>query len=90
MREDRYFTFGQDHMTNYPLPRGGRICDYWVRVNLPRGSGSHRQMFVERFTKYHCPHQSQWAFEYTEGEFKPEFFPRGELCVVTETVISNG
>jgi hypothetical protein len=24
------FTFGQNHMTNYPLPNGGRLADYWV------------------------------------------------------------
>ena len=40
-RTRMHFTFGQSHMTNYPLPSGGRIADYWVTVDLPKGRKDH-------------------------------------------------
>ncbi len=83
-RTDMYFTFGQDHMTNFPLPRGGRIADYWVRVNLPKYALNHRELFIMLFTSYHCPSRMQFAMQYSEDSFEPEFFPNGELCLITE------
>lgn len=32
-RTKSIFTFGQSHMTNFPMPHGGRIADYCPRPN---------------------------------------------------------
>lgn len=82
-----HFTFGQSHMTNYPLPSGGRIADYWVTVDLPKGRKDHRNVFIENFTSAHCPWPLQFAMEYTQSRFNPEYFPGGELCVIDENGI---
>ncbi len=87
-RTRSHFTFGQDHMSNYPLPGGGRLADYWVTVELPNGSElSHRDVFIDRFTKYHCPRPMQFAMEYDDARFKPDYFPGGQLCLITENGI---
>ena len=78
-----YFTFGQGHMTNFPLPHGGRIAYYWVRVDLyEKCPMTHREIFISQFTTYYCPCPMQWAMEYDE-EPSEAYFPKGELCVVT-------
>jgi len=87
MKNKVYFTFGQDHMTSYPLSNGGKIADYWVTVSLMPGNWKHREVFVEYFTSYHCPRPMQFAMEYSEKTFKPDYFPGGELCVITENGI---
>lgn len=83
--KSHFFTFGQTHMTNYPLSRGGQIKDYWVEVEQPcDDTMSHRELFMATFGEHHLPHPNQWGFEYTEADFKPEFFPRGRLCLITD------
>ena len=84
MITSHYFTFGSRHMTNFPLPNGGIIADYWIRVDLPKDSTAHRAMFIEHFTARHCPTKDQFSFEYTMENFQPGFFPGGELAVITE------
>lgn len=75
-----YFTFGQAHMTNYPLPNGGRLTDYWVEVELPSDYGeSHREVFIREFTSVYCPRPEQFSMEYTKESFEPDYFPDGCL-----------
>lgn len=84
-RAAAYFTFGQDHMTNYPLPGPGRLADFWVTVDLPEQMQGHaRSIFIREFTERYCPRANQFAFQYEECTFKPEYFPGGELCRITE------
>lgn len=78
MTTTHYFTFGQSHMTNYPLE--GRLADYWVAVELPDGDQrSHRDVFISKFTTYYCPSPNQFALEYAEEDFQSGYFPNGEL-----------
>lgn len=80
-----YFTFGQVHTATVNLPLGGRLADYWVTVDLPDSMGEqHREHFVEHFTKPYCPTPNQFAFEYVKEDFIPGYFPKGELCIITE------
>ncbi len=84
-RTQSHFTFGQSHMTNYPLPRGGRIADYWVTVDLPESmAGEHRDVFIREFTSHHCPRPNQFAMEYDTARLQPDYFPGGQLCLITE------
>jgi len=87
----RYFTFGRNHMSNYPLPpRGGVLADYWVTVDTTaKGALSHRGLFIEHFTNRYCPAPNQFAFEYGDDNFKPAYFPGGELCVITDDGIAK-
>ncbi len=80
-----HFTFGKDHMTNFPLtPRSGRLFDYWVTVELPDDHPiSHRGMFFSHFTEHHCPHSRQFAEEY-DHDMDRDIFPGGQLCMITE------
>lgn len=71
-----YFTFGQVHWSSFDLPRGGRLADYWVAVVAET---DHRGIFMERFTSLYCPTPRQFAMEYTDANFKPEYYERGEL-----------
>jgi hypothetical protein len=85
-----YFTFGQTHMTNFHLPAAGRLADFWVAVDLPEGHPvSHREVFIRHFADHHLPRPQQWAFEYDENSLKPEFFPGGELCLITQNGVQN-
>ena len=72
----RYFTFGHDHMACVEFPRGGRLADYWVAVEAV---DKHRDYFIEKFTTHFCPRPMQFAMEYDESNFKPKYFPLGEL-----------
>lgn len=84
-RDIMYFTFGQDHMTSYPFPKAGRLADFWVTVDLPASHFEHhRAVFMREFTEKHCPRPTQFALEYEAADFKPEYFPGGELCRITE------
>lgn len=89
-RAKAYFTFGQDHKTSYPLPAGGRLADFWVAVDLPERMQSHaRAIFMREFTQRFCPRAIQFAFQYEECTFKPQYFPGGELCRITEDGIQE-
>lgn len=77
-----YFTFGQSHMANVALPNGGKLADYWVAVEA---EADHRKHFIEQFTEPLCPRPMQFAMEYTDDNFKPEFFPGGEIA----RIVSN-
>ena len=82
-----FFTFGQTHTTTNDLPRGGRLADYWVTVSLPEHlKNLHRLVFVDEFTSKYCPHPLQFAFEYDDhlNPLDPEYYPKGELCVIDE------
>ena len=85
---NRYFTFGQIHTSTYPLPSpgyGGKLSDYWVTVDLSAGGGNdHRALFMDNFTRHYCPRPLQFALEYSDANHKPEYFPGGELCRITE------
>lgn len=84
----RYFTFGQTHMTNFPLPRGGRLADYYVKVTLRKDwDETHRHVFMREFTSQFCPEPIQFAFEYDEGTLKMDCFPKGQLCEITDSEI---
>lgn len=88
-RTRSHFTFGQSHMSSYPLPEGGgRLADYWVTVDLPESmAGQHMDVFIREFTSAYCPRQNQFAMEYDPSTFRPEYFPGGELCVIDENGI---
>jgi hypothetical protein len=79
-RTTHCFTFGQSHMASYALPNGGRLADYWVAVEA---SDDHRARFIEQFTVPYCPRPMQFAMEYSEDNFSPEYFPGGELLRIT-------
>lgn len=84
----KHFTFGSGHMSNFPLPKGGLLTDYWVTVELPEGlDKSHREMFVEHFTSRYCPRPMQFAMEYEDNDLNPMFFPGGQLCTITSVGI---
>lgn len=81
----RYFAFGQDHMTSYPLPGPGVLPDFWVAVSLPPDHPvPHRTVFIEHFTSVYCPRPTQFAFEYGADRWDYSFFPGGELCHINE------
>ena len=89
-RTRSYFTFGHSHMTNYPLPYGGTIADYWVTVELPEEmAGEHRDVFIREFTERHCPRPNQFAFEYDDSRLDSKYFPGGQLCLITEEGIQK-
>lgn len=76
MSVTHYFTFGQSHRDN----NGSPLADYWVAVELPDNSTLyHCEVFIERFAQIHLPSPTQWAFEYTESQFRPEYFKGGEI-----------
>jgi len=78
-----YFTFGQEHMSSYFLPGPGKLCDYWVAVRLPKNHPqTHRQYFIEHFTKQYCFRPKQFAMEYNEFTFDRTWF-KGELVCLT-------
>ena len=87
----RIFTFGTSHMSSYPLPLGGgRLADYWVEVSLPKDYDiPHRLIFIEHFANRYLPDPMQWAFEYLEQEHKPQYFPGGCLCRITQDGIEK-
>ncbi len=73
-----FFTFGQNHMSSYPLPTGGgRLADYWVAVES--SENNHREIFIDKFTSRYCPSPAQFSSEYTHETFKGSYFPGGEL-----------
>lgn len=76
-----HFTFGQSHMSSYTLPRAGRLADFWVTVEAD-SFGEARQLFCDHFTQPYCPRPMQWSFQYEDSEFKPEYFPGGQLCLI--------
>ncbi len=77
-------------MSNYPLPAGGRLADYWVTVFLPEEmAGQHRAVFIREFTERHCPSPLQFGMEYDDVRFKPDYFPGGQLCLITENGIHH-
>jgi hypothetical protein len=79
------FTFGLDHTTTFPLPRGGVLADYWVEVRVQDSDVSPRSIFVDNFTRLYCPRDEQFAFEYKlpSEHFQHTFFPKGCLAVIT-------
>ncbi len=78
--ETEYFTFGSNHMSNHHDLRGP-LRDHWVAVELPiSASITHRAVFFDLFAVVYLPYPTQWGFQYPEAEFKPEYFPLGELC----------
>lgn len=86
----KYFTFGQSHMTNHPLPLGSRrLADCWVEVLLPNNRSDHRELFIELFTSRYCPTPDQFAFEYDASEFDPDYFPGGRIARITEHGLSD-
>lgn len=81
---DHHFTFGQAHHARYFLHSGMRLADYWVTVRMEKDSGeTHRDLFVRNFTKPYCPRPSQYALEYDDASLQPQYYPAGQLCVVT-------
>lgn len=85
-----HFTFGQAHMTSFPLPEGGRLADYWVSVTLPTTTEeSHRAVFIREFMEKYCPNPAQFAFEYDDDKFERKWFPNGQLCLITSNGIEN-
>lgn len=85
-RTTHMFTFGQSHMSSFPLPKkGGRLADYWVEVDIPRSHPfDHRSVFIEHFTEEYCPRPMQWNVEYTSSAFQKEYFTGGCLCKINE------
>ena len=85
-RINHHFTFGQGHMSSFPLPAGGgRLADYWVTVSLPPElDGRHREFFIDKFSSHYCPRPNQFAMQYDDKTMKAEYFPGGQLCLVTE------
>ena len=81
----RYFTFGHVHTADFPLPGPGKLCDYYVTVDLPEEHPeSHRAVFIKFFTAPFCPSPIQFGFEYYgKNELHEEFY-LGELCRITE------
>jgi hypothetical protein len=80
--KDHFFTFGQVHVCDIPLPRGGRLADYYVRVSIPKvlkEEYDHRTLFIDLFTRVHCPDHIQFAFEYTPDTFETRYYPKGVL-----------
>lgn len=82
----RFFTFGQNHhATHFVLPRGGCLADYWVEVRLTKGCDLfHRQVFIDGFTSVWCPSPAQFAFEYKPVNWKPSYFPKKRLLLLSE------
>lgn len=81
----RMFTFGTDVVCTHPdFPSD--LSNYWVTVELPRGyDKSHREVFMSKFTEPYCGGKSRFAFEYTDRDFGPSYFPKGELIRIKET-----
>lgn len=84
---DFYFTFGQGHFT----VDGEKMSDSWVRVTGP-DEMSARAYFAQFFATPVMGKADKWAFSYSEGNFKKEFFPAGEyehFVMPTEEAIKN-
>lgn len=73
-----YFTFGQEHYNNEGRP----MRDSWVRVEAPSARQA-RELFIEQFSSIHMPSSDVWAFQYSDSDFRPEFFPDGEYLALT-------
>ena len=57
--------------------------DKWVRV-VAESYGKARSIFVEQFSSVDMEAPDKWAFQYTESDFDPQFFPEGEYLVLTQ------
>lgn len=81
MKTKHYFTFGQVHTANFPLPKGGRLADYYVVVTATE---NHRERFIEQFTKLYCPSPDQFAYEYRtiDAQVMAGYLPGGELASI--------
>lgn len=75
------FTFGQTHMTNYPLPCAGRLSDFYVEV-LEDDPIIARKLFIDNFTSLYCPRPMQFATSYALEDFAADYF-KGRLCTIT-------
>jgi hypothetical protein len=77
-----YFTFGVGMVSTHP-DVAGLLGDYWVEVHLSVGSElDHRTIFIDQFTRLYMSRPDQFAFEYDNCSWKPEYFPKGCLCVL--------
>lgn len=77
--QNHYFTFGTAHYTK----AGVLMAHNWVRVvaNHPITA---RKIFIEQFTKRQMKRPDVWSFQYTEEDFKPQYFHGGEYAVLYE------
>ena len=75
IKKNYYFTFGQDHRTMDGVP----MKDYHVLVRA-ENEGVSREIFIEKFTKVKMPSWDMFFTGYSEKEFEPKFFPKGEYA----------
>lgn len=68
-----FFTFGQDHVNNQGMP----LRDYFVTV-MAFDYEQARNLFLVHFADHQLPRRMQWSMQYTEGNFHPSSFPKGE------------
>lgn len=61
-----YFTFGQQHV--HP-ETGEKMRNYWVEIFAANSEEA-------RITMFNI-YGAKWSFQYTQDDFKPEYFPSG-------------
>lgn len=79
-RKNYYFTFGSKHVTNNEV----KMQHYWVRV-IAHNFEMARHIFIHEFTFKQMPNPNNFAFQYEEENFKPEFCVLGEYKVIHQT-----
>lgn len=73
-----YFTFGSNHKQI-----DGTIMEHsWVRV-LSDSYINGRLKFIEQFSSLYMEAPDKWSFQYTDLDFNPKYFPRGEYCLIS-------
>lgn len=78
--DNYYFTFGQNHWHKDGIP----MFNSWVRV-VAESHEKARELFVEQFTIPFMDAPDKFAFQYSEKEWEPEWFPQGEFTVINQT-----
>lgn len=74
-----YFTFGQNHWNREGFP----MKNHWVKVTADSYEAA-RSLFMQEFTSNYMERPDKFAFQYTEEEFTPHYYPGGEFLALEQ------
>lgn len=74
-----YFTFGSGHS----LKNGYCMNHNWIRVQASDYMKA-RQLFIEKFSSVFMERVMGWSNQYTEEDFSPIYFTKGEYLLLIE------
>ncbi len=72
-----YYTFGQAHKQNDGL----RMKDYWIAVECDTEAESY--LIFKDWAYEFMPRRNHYASVYTQLQFNPYWFPKGEYCCLS-------